>query len=205
MNASFSKRFSAFVIDLLIISLICNIITWVIPVSDNYKSLSSKLNDTAEVYSDKIIKNETEIDIGVFEDYINEVSPITYQMEKETFISKIIIVVVYIAYYIIYQYKNNGQTLGKKFMKIKVEKQDGTLQINDMIFRSFIINSVLSSLIYIILLFTTKNMTYLICTEIVSIIFGILILVSGIMCIARKDKKTLQDIITKTHVVEMGE
>ena len=126
-------------------------------------------------------------------------------MEKETFISKIIIVVVYIAYYIIYQYKNNGQTLGKKFMKIKVEKQDGTLQINDMIFRSFIINSVLSSLIYIILLFTTKNMTYLICTEIVSIIFGILILVSGIMCIARKDKKTLQDIITKTHVVEMGE
>lgn len=204
MNANFSKRFSAYIIDILIISVICNILLVVIPKSNNYKKLSDNLNEIAQNYGDKLTSNPENIDITIYKNYIDEVAPISYQMEKESFINKIIIIVVYILYYVVYQFKNNGQTLGKKLMKIKVEKENGQLQINDLLFRSFIVNSVLSGLISVILLFTTKDMNYLYASEIISIIFSTAILISGLMCLIRKDKKTLQDCLTKTCVVEVG-
>ena len=200
MNANFSKRFSAFVIDILIVSVICNILVLIIPKSDNYDKLNDELNNVAQEYADKLTDD---MDVNIYQDYIDEVAPISYQIEKETFIDKILIIVVYILYYVVYQFKNNGQTLGKKLMKIKVKAEGRSLQINDLLFRSFIVNSVLSSLISVILLFTTKNMNYRYASEVVSFIFGGALLISGMMCLIRKDKKTLQDCLTKTLVVEV--
>lgn len=204
MNANFSKRFAAYFIDIIIINIICSLVLAVIPTSNSYKNLNESFNSIAQKYGEKITNDTENIDITIYEDYIEEVAPISYQMERESFISNIIIIIIYVLYYVLYQFKNSGQTIGKKLMKIKVEKENGTLHINDLIFRSFIINSVLSSLIYIILLFTTKNLNYLYATEVVSIIFGLITIISGFMCIIRKDNKTLQDYITKTKVVEVG-
>ena len=204
MNANFSKRFSAFVIDIIVVSIICSMVTLVIPKSSGYENLNNKLIEVAESYTEKIANDPENIDMNIYKDYIEEVSPISYQIEKQDFMTKIVLVIIYILYYVLYQFKNNGQTLGKRLMKIKIEKEEGNITINDLLFRSFIVNSVLTGLINIVLLFTTNNINYLIATEIISLIFGTTLLISGIMCIARKDKKTLQDLITKTKVVEMG-
>ena len=205
MQATFSKRFAAFIVDILIISVVISIINTIIPYSKTYTSLNDELGNIVNEYTEKITDAKEENINNIVNDYLLEIAPISYQMQKEVFVFSIIEIVIYILYYVVFQFFKDGQTIGKKLMKIKVIKENGKLQINDLIYRSFIINSVLSSLIIIILLFTTKNRNYLIASEFVSILFLIILIVSGIMCIVRKDKKTLQDIITKTKVIEVGE
>ena len=44
--------------------------------------------------------------------------------------------VVIVAYYIVYQIYNDGQTIGKKMMKLKVVSRKDELTMNQMIFRT---------------------------------------------------------------------
>lgn len=194
MGVGLSKRFVAFVIDMLIVSCIVGIISFVIPQSENVKKLSKELTETSQDYIDKKIDEE---------EYINKSAPLTYRIDKENFIFSVIDLVITILYFVVFAFIKGGQTLGKMIMGIKVVKQKGELTINDMIFRSFIINSLLYSLVALVLLFTTKDVSYLYATVTISYIQLILVAISAFMVLIRKDNLALQDIITKTKVVEV--
>lgn len=194
MGVGLSKRFVAFVIDMLIVSCIVGIISFVIPQSENVKKLSEELTETSQDYIDKKIDEE---------EYINKSAPLTYRIDKENFIFSVIDLVITILYFVVFAFIKGGQTLGKMIMGIKVVKQKGELTINDMIFRSFIINSLLYSLVALVLLFTTKDVSYLYATVTISYIQLILVAISAFMVLIRKDNLALQDIITKTKVVEV--
>lgn len=194
MGVGLSKRFVAFVIDMLIVSCIVGIISFVIPQSENVKKLSKELTETSQDYIDKKIDEE---------EYINNSAPLTYRIDKENFIFSVIDLVITILYFVVFAFIKGGQTLGKMIMGIKVVKQKGELTINDMIFRSFIINSLLYSLVALVLLFTTKDVSYLYATVTISYIQLILVAISAFMVLIRKDNLALQDIITKTKVVEV--
>lgn len=194
MGVGLSKRFVAFVIDMLIVSCIVGIISFVIPQSENVKKLSKELTETSQDYIDKKIDEE---------EYINNSAPLTYRIDKENFIFSVIDLVITILYFVVFAFIKGGQTIGKMIMGIKVVKQKGELTINDMIFRSFIINSLLYSLVALVLLFTTKDVSYLYATVTISYIQLILVAISAFMVLIRKDNLALQDIITKTKVVEV--
>lgn len=194
MGVGLSKRFVAFVIDMLIVSCIVGIISFVIPQSENVKKLSEELTETSQDYIDKKIDEE---------EYINKSAPLTYRIDKENFIFSVIDLVITILYFVVFAFIKGGQTIGKMIMGIKVVKQKGELTINDMIFRSFIINSLLYSLVALVLLFTTKDVSYLYATVTISYIQLILVAISAFMVLIRKDNLALQDIITKTKVVEV--
>ena len=188
MGVKFTKRFSAFVIDAIIVMMITSVVTLVIPENTNVTKLNEELVSISEDY---------------IEGKINKSAPLTYRIDKENFILSIVDVVITLLYFVVFAFVKGGQTLGKKLIGIKVEKQDGTLSINDMIFRTFIINGLLMSLVCLVLLFTTKDLSYLYSVSIVGFIQIILILVSCLMVLFRKDNLALQDIITKTKVVEV--
>lgn len=194
MGVNLSKRFVAFVIDLIIISCITSVISFIVPQSENAKKLNEELTTVSTDYVNGDIKED---------EYINKIAPITYRLDKENFIFSIIGTVISILYFIVFAFIKNGQTLGKKVMGIKVIKHKGDLTINDMIFRSFIINSLLFDLILLVLLFTTKDVAYLYSITILSYIQLGLIFVSALMVLIRKDNLALHDIITKTKVVEV--
>ena len=200
MGVKFSRRFTSYIIDILIITLALNLVTMIIPDNKNVIKLNEELLKINTEYLDD--DNISEEDMKV---YMEKTAPLTYQIDKENFIFSVVGIVIYILYYVIFQYKNNGQTLGKKLMGIKVVKEDGELTINDFIFRSFIINSVLFNIILLILLFTLKDTSYVYGVSILSVIQSIVMFVSVFMLIFRKDKKTLQDIVTKTKVIEVSE
>lgn len=199
MKVSFGKRFASYVIDLIIVTVLLNVISFVIPESKNLKNLNAEYNKLTTEYVEKGEHTEQEI-----EEYMNSVAPITYQIDKENFIFSVVGIVVYILYYVVFQYKNKGQTLGKKIMGIKVIKDDSEITINDFIFRSFIVNSVLFNMIILVLLFTTKDITYVSTVGILGVIQFIVITISVCMILFRKDKKALQDVITNTKVVEVA-
>jgi len=199
VKVSFGKRFASYIIDFIIVTVLLNLVSFVIPESKNLKNLNNEYNELTTEYVEK--SEHTEEDV---EEYMNAVAPITYQIDRENFLFSIAGIVVYILYFVIFQYKNNGQTLGKKIMGIKVTKEDGEISINDFIFRSFIVNSVLFNMIILILLFTTKDATYISLVGILGIIQFVVVIVSAGMIIFRKDKKALQDVVTNTKVVEVA-
>lgn len=194
MGVKFSKRFSAFIIDLIIIACISSVISLVIPTSSNVKKMNEELTTISQSYIDGKIKEE---------EFVNKTAPYTYRIDKENFVISIIDLVITILYFVVFAFVKGGQTIGKKLIGIKVVKQDGDLTINDMIFRSFIINSLLASLINLVLLFTTKDLSYLYSTTIINYIQLGLMIISTLMVLIRKDNLALQDIITKTKVVEV--
>lgn len=194
MGVKLSKRFSAFIIDLIIITCLSSVISFVIPKNENVKKMSNEINEITQNYVDGKIKDK---------EYINKTAPLTYRIDKENFILSIIGILITILYYVVFAFIKGGQTIGKKLIGIKVVKQKGDLTINDMIFRSFIINSLLYSLISLVLLFTTKDISYLYSTVILSYIQLGLVVVSALMVLIRKDNLALQDVITKTKVIEV--
>ncbi|MBE6153225.1 MAG: RDD family protein [Firmicutes bacterium] len=199
MKVSFGKRFASYVIDFIIITVILNLVSFVIPENKNLTNLNNELTELTNEYAEKDIHTEEEI-----ENYMEASAPLTYRIDKENFLFSVVGIIIYILYYVVFQYKNNGQTLGKKIMGIKVVKEDSEISINDFIYRSFIINSILFNMIILILLFITKDVTYITLVGVLGIIQFIIIAVSVCMILFRKDKKSLHDIITNTKVVEVA-
>lgn len=196
MGVKFSKRFASFIIDIIIVSCIMSVIAFVFPKNKNIEKLNEEMVSISEDFMDGNIDEE---------EYLNKTAPLSYRIDKENFLYTTIDVVITILYFVVFQFVRGGQTVGKKLLGIKIVKDDGELQINDMIFRSFIINSVLYSMICLVFLFTLKDMNYIYSVSIFSFIQSILMIVSVLMIVFRKDKRSLHDIITKTKVIEVKE
>ncbi len=201
MSATFGRRFASYIIDFLILSFALNLVMLIIPENKNVTKLNKQLE---EVTSEYVESGGASISASEMQKYVNDSASLSYRIDKENFLYSIIVIVIYILYYVVFQFFNKGQTLGKKLMGIRVEKENGELTINDFIFRGFIINSLLYSMITLVLLFTTKDVAYLYSIGILGFIQFVVMIVSALMIGIRKDKKALQDIITKTRVVEVA-
>lgn len=193
-NATFIQRLIALVIDLVIIMLVSSIFTAFTVDMDNYQKLSDEL-----VSVEKQLEKE-EITPTV---YMSKSMDINYDLSRETALTTIVTIALSIVYFMIYQVKKNGQTLGKKLMKIRlVSNDEKDLTMNQVAVRSLIINCVLADILLLALaLIGTKNI-YMIGTITVEMIQYIIFFVIAIMVLSRKDKRGLHDLITNTKVIK---
>lgn len=194
MNKSnFKKRLVAYVIDFMIISIIFSILTFFIKDSNNLINLNNELNTISENYLNQTITTS---------EYINQFASVEYLINCEMFLQNLFSVVLMVGYFILLPYYYNGQTIGKKLMKIKIIKEDGKLGINDLVLRGLISSGILVTLIELSLTFILKDTSYLILISILDFIQFLLVITSTFMILYRKDKKSLHDLICKTLVVE---
>ena len=148
-RAIFIERLGAFLIDIIIISLIANIIATVFVNQDNINKLSEQEITLLNDYKDN------KIDVNTF---TVEARSISYESSKLLIPYTIIYIFLSIGYYVIFQQKN-GQTLGKKLLKIKIKSDKGKLTINQMVIRSLIINAIFFNIIDLAaILFLSKGM-----------------------------------------------
>ena len=99
----------------------------------------------------------------------------------------------------------NGQTIGKRIMKIRVVKnEDGTLSMNDMLIRGLINNYILANILIAIFVLINRN-TYVYGSSIVQIIQYAILIASIFMIIIRKDGRSVADLICGTKVVSLKE
>lgn len=192
-NALFIERFGALLIDIIIISLIANIIATVFVNQESVNKLSeqeiSLLNDF----------NDDKIDFNTFTE---EASSISYESSKLLIPYTIVYIFLSIGYFVIFQQKN-GQTLGKKLLKIKVKSDKGKLTINQMVVRSLIINAIFFNIIDLAaILFLSKGM-YLNAYSSIKIVEYILFIVIAFMVLFRNDKRGLHDVVCHTKVVSV--
>ncbi len=194
IKAMFSQRVLAFLIDLLLLSIICSLITMFVPVNDTATKLYDEQNRVLEGYVDSSVS---------MEEYVNQMVDLGYDISRQTVIVSIVTIVISLLYYVVYPCYNNGQTLGKKLMKIKIKKTNDTeLSMNDLLIRSMINNSILVNIINVILvLFLSKNL-YLSTSSLVSFIQYLVLIISLIMIAFTKNAQGLHDKVVHTEVVQ---
>ena len=192
MKASLIKRFSAFLIDTFILSIIFSIITlgFVINTGD----IENELNDALEQYENM------EITAG---DYTDKVIDLNYRLQKSNFTINILNVVLYVGYFVIFAYLNNGQTIGKKIVKIKVVNDKGkSPSICNMIVRSLFIYGIATLLYSVVFVYVLNNTMFTYGYIAITYVEAFFMMISFVMILYKKDGRGLHDIFGRTNVIE---
>lgn len=194
IKALFSQRFVAFMIDLILVSFITSLVTAIIPTNSSI----DKLYDQQV----KIVKNYTARKITM-QEYVNQLVDINYDIAKQTGIITLVSIAISLLYYVLYVYKNDGQSIGKKMMKIKIQKKDKDkeLTMNDLLFRTMILQGTLVSIIgFCTILFLDKD-TYLATNSLLNLIQYSILIISFFLIAFTKERQGLHDMVAKTEVV----
>lgn len=191
-KALFIQRFFAFIFDMLIVSLIASFITTPFLNYDRIQELEHKEQELVKNLESNDFKQNS---------FVLEYSDFYYQYSRSTGIVSIVAILIKVLYFIVYQIYNNGQTIGKKLMKIRIVSDSDELLMNQMILRSMINNFILVDLAsFVFMLFSTKRY-YMSLTSIVYFIQYLLLFISVFMLIYRKDGRTITDKIVHTKVI----
>lgn len=194
MKPYFFPRLIAYIIDILLVSIICSGIMFLIPENKNY---SKYVKEYEQIQTDFIKAKISK------EEYINKSSDIIYDIDYSNVVPMIIEIILIILYFVVFQFYNKGQTLGKKLMKLRVISIGNTnITLNQMACRSLIINAILINiLILATLLFLGRNYYYYISSGLQGIA-GIIVFITLIMILFRKDGRGLHDVTAGTKVVQ---
>ena len=189
----FLPRVLAYVIDIIIVSIITASIMMVIPQNKNYDKYVEEYKKIQTDYMDKKIDTK---------EYVDKSAPVVYDIDYSNCASMIAEVVVFMGYFIGVQYALKGKTLGKKLMKIKVvSTKNENLTLNQIVIRALIVNSVLINLLIIgALLFVGKDYYYYTSLGFQAL-EGLLVIVSLVMILFRKDGRGLHDLCASTRVI----
>lgn len=193
-KALFVQRFVAFLLDIFILSSIASLIS--------YPFLDAKSIDKLNKNSSEVIEKYTtgEIDMDT---YVDEVKGISYQLSQKQGVVSLVTLFLAVLYFIVYQYYNNGQTIGKKLMKIKVvSSTDKEITMDSFIFRSLIVNSILVDMISFAIVIFGNETAYFYGVAICGIIKYTLLLICGFMVMWSKSGLGLHDRIAHTTVVK---
>ena len=189
MSSTFLQRFLAYFIDILIVVVLLNLITYNINF-DKRDDLNSEITNYLTEY------DPTDIESA------NKLLDLQYQYNKESDLVDAISVIITIGYFIVFQYFNNGQTIGKKILKIRVtDKNKEKVKFMQLILRSIIIYQILVNILNLISINVFDKMLYLNLYSILTSIQSIFIVVTMLFILYRKDKRGLHDIMSGTFVV----
>lgn len=198
----FSKRVSAYLIDILFVFLVISLISEIKFINPYY----DKYIDAYESYSN-ILEDYTNGNINE-EEFTDLYNASYYEVSKYSVSYNIVIIVCIISYYGVFQKYNNGQTIGKKLMKIKVvdNNTEGNISLVSSLIRLLpmyyiYIGGLIPLIINSILVFIVGKNSFMNVSLIVSYIFLILSIVSFVFIFVRKDKRGLPDILSNSKVI----
>ena len=180
------KRIIAFVIDIVIISLIFKAVS-VLPI-DPYKE---KYNETYKKYTEVIGDNKE-----VSDENKDEIIELNYEVYKYRTYSTIISASIFVLYFGVLQYALKGQTVGKKIMKLKVVSN------SKYILRIIVLNNIWLSLLNTGAVYIFKGVNFYYVTYVISMLSSLIYMMNLIMIMFRKDNRGLHDFVAGTKVVE---
>lgn len=191
-KALFIQRLIAFLIDILIVTTLTSIIATPFVNDKKLNSLTDEANELVEKYLDKKI---------TMNEYAAEYINVTYDIAKESGFLSVIQILLSIVLYVIFPLYCNGQTIGKKIMKIKIIS-DGDLTSNQLVFRAFIANELLVDILILILLIFTSRSVYFYGLGIFKCIQYAITGISVLLVICTKDGLSIHDRLVHTKVIK---
>ena len=189
MKKPIYKRLFAYAIDTLIVAIIASLfldIPLINPYFERYIELSNEMFNYIS---------------GVEVLTTDAIAQLQYDFVYYSFYSYIILIVVKILYFIIFQYINEGQTIGKAIFKIQVISQRGKLKFYQLALSSLIVCNIITASINLVCLKMLNMNAYNSIASILNSIEIFIIIANVIMIKFRKDSRGLHDLISKTQVV----
>ena len=194
----FLKRSIAYLIDLIIVSLLASLITFIF-IGDNTKNV----NYTTELLALRDQANKKEI---TEEEYVEKTNDLTYLNSKSNVEMSLIIVGVSLVYYVILCYFCNGITLGKYLMKIQiVSNKDKKLNMLNYLIRGLLVNLILMHLLDSVLVLTLSKESFVSAYSIISYALTLFLLATLVFMMYREDGRGLHDIIAGTKIISTKE
>ena len=191
MKASFFERFVAYVVDIVIIGALCTLVIAIIPHQDT-TVLKNELAQLRTQYASKEIS---------YEAYSKTAADLYYQIDGVNIPQKTITIIITMCYFMYYQYRTNGKTIGKKMMKIRIVKENGDISLNDIVYRSLLVNGVIFSIMAIGIIFISNRGAYYNSKIIIDGAQLACMFIIGVMVLYRKDKRGIHDLLTNTKVI----
>ena len=193
-KAFFVQRLGAFLIDMFIVTFLASLIA--VPFSSINK------NDNTEEKIIELMEQYQNPEI-VDDDFVAQMTDLYYQSARSSGLISLITIGVYLLYFVVYQMRKKGQTIGKKLMKIRVVSDVGELNMNQLLFRAFIADFILVELIsFILMLFASKS-SYIYSVFLVESIQYLIVVISIFMIMNKRDGRAIHDKIAKTTVIRV--
>lgn len=182
------RRFSAFMIDVLLICLLLMIVYYFVPAKD-----TTDISKNITKLTEQLLNSE----IGHI-NFLNGFSKNIYLLDSGRAIFNAFNTLIIMLYFIIVPIITKGYTLGMYISGIKLS---GKINVKSMLLRNVIATGLLYLLASVVLVYTTKDTLYFVLLSIFGIIQFLLVIISAFMIIYRKDHEGIQDKISKTKVV----
>lgn len=193
MKPYFTKRFFAYLIDIVIVFVLSTLITGFIPASQKATVISENIVDLTNRVSEKEISKEK---------YNHELQELNYQLTKETVIISLINIVVYLLYFVVYPVYNNGQTIGKKAQGLKiVNKNSQVASMNNLLVRTLILHGIAINIISLILILTITKSSFMLINSTLSYLNYLFLVISLFAVILTKSGRGLHDVLSNTKVI----
>lgn len=190
----FVRRVMAFFLDIILVSFLAAVFAF--PFLD-YESID---NLTENFYQLRTDYTNGEIDTDT---YVSHSSSILYRLSRSQGLLSLITIFFNILYFVVYQFYNQGQTLGKRLLGIKVDSNGSKdLTMDNYIYRYFIINSVLIDMIILAFVIFASQDVWFYGAGILGALDYIILFICGFMAICRKDGRGLHDLVSDTKVIQ---
>ena len=186
------RRLLAYLIDVVIVSILFAGIILALPKNNNVNVLESELT----VLNERFLKDD--LDPAV---YINYYATIVHAMDKENVLRVILNILCILIYFVLLPYYWDGKTVGMRLCRIRIVKEKEKLSLSDLTIRSLIINGIGCTLLSLCFIYLIGDMSYLILSTIFGFIQFLLVIISGFMVIYRHDKRGIHDFACNVRVI----
>lgn len=188
------RRISAYIADFLLVSFVVALFSEIYIINPYYEEYIDLSNEYLE-YVESIGLNDSNLDMEKLNKY-------TYDLSYYSVYISIITLVVNILYFVVFQYFNNGRTIGKAIFKIRIKNnKNKKLKIYHLLFRYCILLSFITSIISIVAIFILSMNMCINVMAFVQTIDDTLMLSCILMMILRNDNRGLHDLIAGTCVI----
>ena len=190
------KRIAAYFIDILIVTIAASMLASISYLNPQLEKYNEVYDEYLKIY-DEINELEGENSNEILEKSIEKLNDVNYDLDKNNIYGTIISIALTVAYFVFFQKYNNGQTLGKKLLKIKINED---LSLAKYFVRSLILHSVFANALKVILIINVSKKNYILANNALSVVTLIVEITILTMVILRADNRGLHDIIVGSSV-----
>ena len=190
------KRTVAYLIDLLIITILSSILITVFTDTTTYEKEEKKVLELAEKLTTGEITRE---------EYLEKFDSANYDLTRASVKITAASIAMSVVYYVVLCYFCKGITLGKFMLKLRIVSNNGKkLNILNFLSRSLITNLILSNVVTIVLIKLLSKEQYISVYTYVQNAFSLIMVTSFLFIMYRKDDRGIGDFMANTKVVSIS-